>query len=340
MSRVVTFGEIMLRLVPNGYERFFQSSQMSATFGGAEANVAVSLANFGVDVSFVTKVPDNPIGRGAIQNLRGFGVDTKEIVFGGDRLGIYFLEKGISQRASVCIYDRNHSAIQQSSPRDFDWDRIFDGAEWFHFTGITPALGDNLIQICREACHQAKKKGLTISCDLNYRRKLWDTKKAGQVMSDLCRDVDVCIVNEEDAKDVFGIKIKHSDIRGAKIDKEEYKEIARQLGERFDFDKVAVTLRTSYSASINHWVGILYDKEQFYTSRDYELRVIDRVGGGDSFGAGLIYSILNGKDGQDAIEFATAASALKHTIEGDFNRVSVQEVEKLADGNQSGRVER
>ena len=338
MSKVITFGEIMLRLAPNGYNRFFQNDQFQATFGGGEANVAVSLANFKIDTAFVTKLPDNAIGQGAVNSLRSFGVDTSKIVYGGNRLGIYFLEKGSSQRGSVCIYDRAHSAIQEAQSSDFDWNAIFDGAEWFHFTGITPALGQNLVEICKQACIVAKEKGIIISCDLNYRGKLWTSEEAYQAMSELCKYVDVCIANEEDAKDIFSIEAANTDIYAGKLDKEGYKSVAKQLMDRFGFNKVAITLRTSISANDNDWAGMLYDGTDFYFSKEYHLHIVDRVGGGDSFGAALIYALLNRKTMQETIEFAVAASALKHSIEGDFNRVSVSEVEKLVAGNASGRV--
>lgn len=340
MGKVVTFGEIMLRLAPNGYYRFFQQDQMQATFGGGEANVAVSLANFGEVSVYVTKLPEHAIGQAAVNELRSFGVDTSRIVRGGNRIGIYYLEKGASQRGSVCIYDRAGSSIAEAEPGDFDWDAIFEGADWFHFTGITPALGGNLIEICKQACIAAKKKGIRISCDLNYRGKLWNREMAGTVMEDLCQYVDVCIANEEDAKDVFGICAEGSDITRGRLNKEGYVSVAKQLKERFCFDKVAITLRTSLSASDNDWAAMLYDGTQAYFSKEYHLHIVDRVGGGDSFGAGLIYSLLNGKAMQDVIEFAVAASALKHSIEGDFNRVTVAEVEKLAGGDASGRVQR
>jgi len=268
------------------------------------------------------------------------GVHHCSIVRGGERIGIYYLEKGASQRGSVCIYDRAHSAIQEAQPSDFDWDAIFDGADWFHFTGITPALGPNLVEICKEACVAAKKHGVKISCDLNYRGKLWTREQARAAMTELCQYVDVCISNEEDAKDVFGIEAENTDIYGGKLNKEGYKSVAKQLADRFGFEKVAITLRTSLSASDNDWAGMLYDGENYCFSKEYHLHIVDRVGGGDSFGGGLIYALLNGKDSQSAIEFAVAASALKHSIEGDFNRVTVSEVEKLAGGDGSGRVQR
>lgn len=340
MGKIITFGEIMLRLAPNGYYRFFQNDQMQATFGGGEANVAVSLANYGMDAAFVTKLPTHAIGQAAVNSLRKYGVDTSMIVRGGERVGIYYLEKGASQRGSVCIYDRAHSAIQEASPADFDWDKIFDGADWFHFTGITPALGENLIEICRAACKAAKAKGVKISCDLNYRGKLWTREQARAAMSDLCQYVDVCISNEEDAKDVFGIEAEGTDIYGGKLNKAGYQSVAKQLADKFGFEKVAITLRTSISASDNDWAAMLYDGKDYCFSKEYHLHITDRVGGGDSFGGGLIYALLNGKNTQDAVEFAVAASALKHSIEGDYNLVTVQEVEKLAGGDASGRVQR
>lgn len=340
MAKIVTFGEIMLRLAPNGYYRFFQNDQMQATFGGGEANVAVSLANYGMDVSFVTKLPTHAIGQAAVNSLRYFGVDTSDIVRGGDRVGIYYLEKGASQRGSVCIYDRAHSAIQEAAPSDFDWDKIFDGAEWFHFTGITPALGPNVVEICRGACKAAKAHGVKISCDLNYRGKLWTRAEARAAMTGLCQYVDVCISNEEDAKDVFGIEAENTDIYGGKLNKEGYKSVAKQLADKFGFEKVAITLRTSISASDNDWAAMLYDGTDYCFSKEYHLRITDRVGGGDSFGGGLIYALMNGKSTQDAVEFAVAASALKHSVEGDYNRVTVSEVEKLSGGDGSGRVQR
>ena len=339
-KRIVCFGEIMLRLAPEGYYRFFQNDRMQATFGGGEANVAVSLANYGMDASYVTKLPSHAIGQAAINSLRALGVDTKDIVRGGERVGIYYLEKGASQRGSVCIYDRAYSAIQLAKREDFDWDKIFEGADWFHFTGITPAIGGDLVNICLDACKAAKAKGVKISCDLNYRGKLWTRAEARAAMTELCKYVDVCISNEEDAKDVFGIEAENTDIYGGKLDKEGYKSVAKQLMDTFGFEKVAITLRSSISASDNDWVGMLYDGENYCFSKEYHLHIVDRVGGGDSFGGGLIYALLSGKDTQSAIEFAVAASALKHSIEGDYNRVGVSEVEKLAGGDGSGRVQR
>ena len=342
MKKVVTFGELMLRLAPNGYYRFFQNDQMQATFGGGEANVAVSLANYGFDSKYVTKLPKHAIGQAAVDSLRYFGVDTSAIVRGGDRVGIYFLEKGASQRGSVCIYDRAHSAIAEASREDFDWDSIFEGAEWFHFTGITPALGGNMVEICLDACRAAKARGVKISCDLNYRGKLWTRAQAREAMTKLCEYVDVCISNEEDAKDVFGIEAEATDIYGGKLNHEGYKSVAKQLADKFGFEYVAITLRESHSAFDNGWSAMLYNvaKDEYCFSKKYNLHIIDRVGGGDSFGGGLIYSLLSGKDTQGAVEFAVAASALKHSIEGDYNMVTLAEVEKLAGGDGSGRIQR
>ncbi|MFI3166596.1 MAG: sugar kinase [Bacillota bacterium] len=339
--KVVTFGEIMLRLAPNGYLRFSQcGDQMQATYGGGEANVAVSLANYGIDASFVTKLPKHDIGQCAINEVRKYGVETKHIARGGDRVGIYFLEKGASQRASNVIYDRAGSSIWTAQPEDFDWDAIFEGATWFHFTGITPALNPTVAGICLEACKKAKEKGVKISCDLNFRKKLWTSEEAGKCMSVLTKYVDVCIANEEDADKVFGIKASGTDVESGALNHEGYIDVAKQLVEKFGCEKVAITLRTSISASENNWAGMLYDGTNACFSKEYNLKIVDRVGGGDSFGGGLIYALLNDYSTQDAIEFAVAASALKHSVEGDFNRVSVSEVQTLAGGDGSGRVQR
>ena len=339
-KKAVTFGEIMLRLAPEGYYRFVQAQSYGATYGGGEANVAVSLANYGLESSFVTKLPAHEIGQAGINSLRAFGVNTSDIVRGGNRVGIYFLEKGASQRASKVIYDRAGSSIAEASREDFDWDKILEGADWFHFTGITPALGDNVAEICMEACKKAKEKGITVSCDLNYRNKLWSKEKAGQVMGEMCKYVDVCIANEEDAGDVFGIKAENTDVTSGKVNREGYKDVAKQLADHFGFQKVAITLRESLSANDNNWAAMLYTDGNYYFSKKYTMHIVDRVGGGDSFGAGLIYACLNNMKAQDTIEFAVAASCLKHSIEGDFNQVSVEEVMKLAGGDASGRVQR
>lgn len=340
--KVVTFGELMLRLAPNGYLRLVQSNQLEATYGGAEANVAVSLANYGVDVDFVTRLPAHEVGQAALNSVRQFGVGTSNIVRGGDRVGIYYCEKGASQRPSKVIYDRANSSIATASEEDFDWDRIFEGADWFHFTGITPALSPNVAKICLAACRKAKEKGITVSSDLNYRKKLWTREQANRTMTELCGYIDVCIANEEDAKDVFGIEAENTDIYGGKLNSEGYISVARQLADRFGFRYVAITLRESISASDNNWSAMLYGGTdgKAYFSKKYSMRIVDRVGGGDSFGGGLIYALREGYGPQDAIEFAVAASCLKHSIEGDYNMVSVAEVKALAGGNASGRVQR
>ena len=340
--KVITFGELMLRLQPYNYERFVQCDHVEFTFGGGEANVAVSLANYGMDATYVTKLPAHAIGQAAVNSLRRYGVDTTKIVRGGDRVGIYFNEKGASQRGSVCIYDRANSAISKATREDFDWDAIFEGVDWFHFTGITPALGANVVEICKDACKAAKAHGLKISCDLNYRGKLWTRAEAREAMTELCQYVDVCISNEEDAKDVFGIEAEATDIYGGKLNHEGYKSVAKQLADKFGFEYVAITLRSSISANDNDWAALLYDAQsgEYCFSKSYHMHIVDRVGGGDSFGGGRIYACLNGYSTQDAVEFAVAASCLKHSIEGDFNMVSVDEVKALAGGNGTGRIQR
>lgn len=339
-KKLVTFGEIMLRLQPPGYARISQARSYDAVFGGGEANVAISAANYGLDSAFVTKLPDNPIADACIAELRGLGVDTSHIVRGGERMGIYFVERGASQRASNVIYDRAHSAISEATPADFDWDVIFDGADWFHFTGITPALSDSCAQICLIACKKAKEKGLTVSCDLNFRKKLWSPERACVVMSGLMQYVDICIANEEDAEKVFGIKAPDTNVLTGELSEEGYSYVCRELTERFGFLAVAVTLRESISASQNNWSAVLYTGGEMFHSKKYSITVIDRVGGGDSFAGGLIFAILDGYDSKDALEFAVAASALKHTIEGDYNRVTKKEVLALVAGDGSGRVSR
>ena len=340
MGKVITFGELMLRLAPENYLRFVQSEKYEATFGGAEANVAVSLANYGMDAAFVTKLPAHEIGQAAINSLRRYGVDTSKIVRGGERVGIYYCEKGASQRPSKVIYDRAYSSIALAQKADFDWDKIFEGATWFHFTGITPALSDEVAQICLEACKKAKEKGITVSCDLNFRKKLWSKEKAGKVMGGLCKYIDYCIANEEDAKDVFGIEADNTDINGGKLDRNGYISVAKKLTEKFNFKGVAITLRESKSANDNDWSGMLYTNGEAVFSKKYSMHIVDRVGGGDSFGGALIYALSNGYDPQRAIEFSVAASCLKHSVEGDYNMVSLAEVEALAGGNESGRVQR
>lgn len=334
MKKIVTFGEIMLRLQPYDYKRFIQTESFEATFGGGEANVAVSLATFGMDAQFITKLPDHAIGQMAVNSLRRYGVGTENIVRGGERVGIYFIEKGASQRGSVCIYDRAHSAIAEATREDFDWDRIFEGAQWFHFTGITPAIAPQMTETCEDACKAAKRLGVKISCDLNYRSKLWTVEQASEAMQRLCGYVDVFITNEWHARDIFSLK--------EEMNTDGNLSVARQLAEKFGFEKVAVTMRESISASENKWQAMLYDaaSDASVVSKQYDLQIIDRVGGGDSFAAGLIYGIMNGKSDRDTVEFASAACALKHSIPGDCNFASAAETEALAGGSGNGMVQR
>jgi 2-dehydro-3-deoxygluconokinase len=340
MSKAVCFGEIMLRLNPKGYLRFLQSDCFLASYAGGEVNVAVSLANYGIDTSFVTKLPPHEIGQAALNSIRKYGVDTSNIVRGGDRLGLYYVEKGASQRASKVIYDRKYSAIAEAEPDEFNWENILKDAKWFHFTGITPALSDNAAENCMRACQAAKKLGVTVSCDLNYRKNLWSREKAREVMTELMKYVDVCIANEEDAHDVFGISSEGTDVSKGVLSHEGYESVARTIASKFGCKKVAITLRASKSASDNDWAGMLFDGDKCYFSKNYSIHIVDRVGGGDSFGGGLIYSLIQEKDPQYAIEFAVAASCLKHSIENDFNLVTISEVESLLKGDASGRVQR
>lgn len=340
MGKFVTFGEIMMRLAPQNHDRFVQTKDFGVVYGGGEANVAVSLFNYGKDAYFVTKLPKHEIGQAAVNEIRKFGVNTSHITRGGDRVGIYFCEKGASQRASKVIYDRAHSAIAEAKREDFNWEEIFADAEWFHFTGITPAISDNAAEITLDAVKAAKKAGVTVSVDLNYRKKLWTREKAGQVMGELVKYCDVVIANEEDAFDVFGIKAGESDVTSGHLSDEGYQKVAKELYERFGLSHVAITLRESYSASDNGWAAMLYDGKEYYKSKKYDVHIVDRVGGGDSFGGGLIYGLSSGLDSQNALEFAVAASCLKHTVEGDFNLVSKEEVETLMKGDGSGRVQR
>jgi len=330
----------MLRLNPEGYNRIVQAGKFEASYAGGEANVAVSLAQFGMSAAFVTKLPAHEVGQSALNELRRFGVDTGNIIRGGERLGVYFIEKGASQRASKVIYDRANSAIALARPEEFDWKSILKGADWFHWTGITPALSDNMAAAVMDAIKTANGMGLTVSCDLNFRKKLWSTEKAGKVMGSLMPYVDICIANEEDASDVFGIKADATDLNKGQLNREGYISVAKQLCKQFGFKKTAITLRGSLSASDNNWSGMLYENKEAFFSQEYEVHIVDRVGSGDSFGAGLIYSQLSGWDNQRAINFAVAASCLKHSIEHDFNLLSIVEVEALAAGNASGRVQR
>ena len=338
--RAVTFGEIMMRLATPGRLRFSQAQTLEMTYGGGEANVAVSLARFGLDASFVTRLPDNPFGDGAVQILRGLGVDTSHIVRGGRRIGLYFLETGASQRPSVVVYDRAASAIAEAGAEAFDWGTIFRGADWFHFTGITPALGPRVAEAVKAACQAAKAAGATVSCDLNYRKKLWSRAEAQAAMTGLMQWVDVAIGNEEDCEMIFGVRAAGADVTAGHVDSKGYIQVAQAMAELFGLLTVAITLRESHSADRNGWSAMLWHEGEVLNSPSYEVEIVDRVGGGDSFAAGLIYGLLSGKPAQDALNFAVAASCLKHSISGDFNLVSAAEVENLVAGDGSGRVQR
>lgn len=340
--KVVSFGEIMLRLSPDGYYKLFQKPELNTSFCGAEANVAVALSNFGDEAEFVTALPDNDIGRAACRELMRYGVKTDNIVYTGDRLGIFFAEKGASQRPSKVIYDRKNSAIALAEPSSFDWEKIFDGADWFHITGITPALSDSLAKISVDAVKAAKKAGLTVSCDINYRSKLWSAEKARPVMTEIMQYVDVCIGNEEDAEIVFGIKAGTTDVTKGQLDTDGYKKSLQTVAETFGCKIVAYSQRKSYSASDNGWSGIIYDdeKKQVYTSAQYDIRITDRIGGGDAFASGLIYALHNNISPGNAIETAAAAGCLDQTLEGDFCLFGINDVFDLAGGNSSGRVKR
>ena len=340
--KVISFGEILLRLAAPGYTKLFQKDNLESTFCGGEANVAVSLANFGLDSAYITKVPESDVGHAAVNSLRYFGVDTDDVVYGDGRLGLYYLEKGASQRPSKVIYDRAYSSIALAKRSDFDWDKILDGADWLHWTGINPALGGELPLICEDACKAARERGMTISCDLNYRGKLWSPEKAQEVMKPLMKYVDVCICNEEDAEKVLGIKAQDTDVESGELSHVGYVPTAEMIYSYYGCKFIATTLRKSFSASRNGWSAMLYDAEalESYFSREYDIQIVDRVGGGDSFAAGLIYGMIQKMSCQDAIEFATAASCLKHTIEGDFNRTSVADVQTLLKSGGNGRVQR
>lgn len=333
-------GEIMLRLSTPRFERFVQADSFDVVYGGGEANVAVSLANYGYDAYFVTKLPKHEIGQAAVNHLRRYGVNDDYIVRGGDRVGIYYLETGASMRPSKVIYDRAHSAIAEADVSEFDFDKIFEGASWFHFSGITPALGENAAILTEEALKAAKRHGVTTSVDLNYRKNLWTPEEAQKVMTNLMQYVDVCIGNEEDAHLTLGFKPGETDVTTGELELAGYESIFKQMVDKFNFKYVISSLRESYSASDNGWSACAYDGKEFYHSRKYDIRIVDRVGGGDSFASGVIYGLLEGKNFKDALEFGVAASALKHTIHGDFNMVTVAEVENLLKGDASGRVQR
>lgn len=340
MKKILTLGEIMLRLSSPDYQRFVQAESFDITYGGGEANVAVSLANYGYDTYFISKLPKNEIGQAAINHLRRFGVRDDYIVRGGDRVGIYYLESGVSMRPSKVIYDRANSAIAEANISDFDFDEIFRDADWFHFSGITPALGEKAARLTEEALNAAKKHGVTVSVDLNYRKNLWTPDQAQKVMTNLMQYVDVCIGNEEDAHLTLGFKPGDTDVEAGELELSGYKDIFQQMKDKFGFKYIVSSLRESYSASDNGWSACAYDGNEFYHSRKYDIRIVDRVGGGDSFASGFIYGLLEGKNFKDALEFGVAASALKHTIHGDFNMVTVAEVENLLKGDASGRVQR
>ncbi len=344
MSRkVVTLGEIMMRLSTPGYERFVQSQRFDVTYGGGEANVAVSLANYGLDSYFVSKLPKHEIGQAAYNHLRRFGVKTDYIIRGGDRIGIYFLETGASQRASKVIYDRDNSSVSTINEDELDWDNIFKDCKWFHWTGITPAIGKSSQAVIHNACKAAKEKDITVSCDLNFRNKMWSEKEAQKIMIPLMEYVNVCIANEEDAEKSLGIKARNTSVLEAELNESGYCELAESLKTKYSFDTVAVTLRESFSASRNGWSAILVDDRECkkpYRSKKYDIQIVDRVGGGDAFAGGLIYGLISKRDSKEALENAVAASCLKQTISGDFNLISFEEVEKLSKGDASGRVDR
>lgn len=330
---VITLGEILLRLSPDNNERFTQCHNFEAVYGGGEANTAVSLANFNISTAYVTKLPSHAIGQSAINSLRQYGVDTSHVVRGGDQIGIYFLEKKTSQRPTNVIYNRHGSAIALADPSDFDWNVIFEGAKWFHFSGITPALSDNMARITLEACKKAKELGLTISCDLNYRSKLWSGEKANAVMSEICPYVDICIANEDDAVGIFGLNADNTS-------EEKNAYIARKLTERFPFKLVASVWRTETSITTFKLQSMVYTEGKSYYSKEYYMHILDYIGAGDAYCAGIIYSLLHGFDPQKMVEFSNAASCLKHTVSGDFNLVTVDEVMKLAFGNTGNEVQR
>ena len=339
-QKVVTLGEIMMRLSTPGHERFVQSDSLDVTYGGGEANVAVALSNYGLQGVFVTKVPDNALGQAAINHIRRYGVDTQFIVRGGKRLGIYFLETGASMRASQVIYDRAGASISQVDIAEFDFDKIFEGASWFHTTGITPALSDQSAALTEAALKAAKAKGITTSIDLNYRKKLWTKEKAREVMTRLCAHVDVCIGNEEDADTTLGFTSEGTDVTKGELNLDGYKSVFKQMKDKFGFKYIASTLRESHSASDNGWSALVYDGNEFYHTKQYEVRIVDRVGSGDSFASGFIYGLVSGMPMTEAAEFGVAASALKHTIPGDLNHATLSEVKELMKGDGSGRVQR
>jgi 2-dehydro-3-deoxygluconokinase len=339
-KKVVTLGEIMMRLSTPDFKRFVQSDSFDVTYGGGEANVAAALCNYGLNGTFVSKVPNNPLGQSAINHLRRYGVDTQFMARGGNRLGIYFLETGASMRASQVVYDRADASIADVDASEFDFDKIFEGADWFHTTGITPALSDKAAALTEAALKAAKARGITTSIDLNYRKKLWSKEKAREVMTRLCQYVDVCIGNEEDADTTLGFTSKGTDVTKGELNLDGYKDVFQQMKAKFGFKYIASTLRESHSASDNGWSALVYDGTEFYHTKSYEVRIVDRVGSGDSFASGFIYGLVTGMKMSDAAEFGVAASAIKHTIPGDLNHATLAEVKDLVGGDGSGRVQR
>jgi len=340
MKKVVGFGDFIVRLSPPGYERFIQASSFNINYTGAEANVLVSLAQMGVKTEFVTRLPNNAIAKAALSQLNKYGVKTDLVAFGGERMGLFYCEKGASQRPSKIVYDRKFTSICEAQYEDFDWDAIFEGAGHFHITGITPALSPNMAEVCLKACEEAEKRGLIVSCDLNYRKFMWTPEQAKATMEKIVPKVHTLIANEEDAEKVLGIKARNTDVTSGKLDHEGYADVARQICEKYGCKQVAVSLRKSITASDNEWGIMLYTGGKAYYSRTYKIHIVDRVGGGDSFAAGLIYSLVQGFDPQHTVEYAAAASCLKHSIEMDFNLCTPDEIELLAGGDGSGRVQR
>lgn len=340
-KKVVLFGELMMRLSTKRHERIVQAREFDVLYSGAEANLGAGLAAFGVESFMVSSVPDNAVGDACLAYMRQYKLNLDHVKRNGFRLGIYFVETGASQRPSTFLYNRKGSSITELSPGDFDWDTIFKGKHWFHFTGITPALADNVAEITREACMAAKRNGVTVSCDLNFRGKLWSKEKAREVMTGLMEFVDVLFTNEEEAATVFGIAARESDVKSAKLDRHGYEDVADQLIKRFNLKYVSISLRGSKSATVNDWSGMLYDGTKAYISRNYHIDyIVDRIGGGDAYSAGIIYGLMTGQDLQETVEFAAAAGCLKHSIHGDFNLVSFGEVQALVGGDGSGRIQR
>ncbi len=338
--KVVTFGEVMMRLNPPDHKRLFQADCLEVTYGGSEANVAALLSQLGLEAYFVSRVPDNPVGDAAIKHLIKYGIRTDYVLRGGSRLGIYFLEIGASQRPSKVIYDRKFSSFSEIDPKELDWKEILKDASWFHFSGITPALGENVREALHEALKVARSHGVKISCDLNYRAKLWSVDEARRIMRDLVENLDLLIGNEEDYEKALGVETSGLDLKSGRISREAYLKVAGEVMDRYGVESVAFTLRESISASVNLWSGLLVVGKEAHFSREYEIHVVDRVGAGDSFTASMIYATLKGMNPQERIEFAVAASALKHTIPGDFAILTLEEIEKLVSGSTSGRVER